>query len=164
MAATAEQIETLYAERYEAFVRVLAGMLHDRERAHDAVQEAFARALAKRRKYRGDGPLERWVWRIAVRTAFGAARRDRRRNAISTPPAEQADEGADSPTRLALAAALAALPERQRLAIFLRYFADLSYADIAAVAGMSEGTVGATLAHARAALAQALQPEGVETQ
>ena len=47
MAATAQEIEALYVERHEAFSRVLAGMLHDRDRARDAVQEAFARALAK---------------------------------------------------------------------------------------------------------------------
>jgi RNA polymerase sigma factor (sigma-70 family) len=42
-------------------------------------------------------------------------------------------------------AALAALPERQRLALFLRYYADLDYAGIAEALGISRGTVSATL-------------------
>ncbi len=44
--------------------------------------------------------------------------------------------------------------------VFLRYFADLSYTQIAEVCEVSEGTVGATLAQARAALEQLLTEEG----
>ena len=49
-------------------------------------------------------------------------------------------------------AALAALPERQRLALFLRYYADLDYAGIAEALGISRGTVSATLHAAHATL------------
>ena len=59
-----------------------------------------------------------------------------------------------------LSAALRALPPRRRLVVFLRYFADLSYPEIADVLGISEGTVAATLHKARAALRNALT-EGV---
>jgi RNA polymerase sigma-70 factor, ECF subfamily len=45
---------------------------------------------------------------------------------------------------------------RRRLVVFLRYFADLSYAEIAEVLGVSEGTVAASLAQARAALRERL--------
>jgi RNA polymerase sigma factor (sigma-70 family) len=57
----------------------------------------------------------------------------------------------------ALRAALAALPERQRLAAFLRYYADLDYEDIAAVLGITPGTVGATLNAAHAGLRRSLE-------
>ena len=53
--------------------------------------------------------------------------------------------------------ALRALPPKRRLIVFLRYFADLSYAQIAEVCGVSEGTVGATLAQARSALEEELR-------
>jgi len=53
------------------------------------------------------------------------------------------------------------LPPRRRLVVFLRYFADLSYAEIAEVIGISEGTVAATLAQARAELEARLKPEEV---
>ena len=52
----------------------------------------------------------------------------------------------------ALAAAIRSLTPRRRVVVFLRYFADFSYAEIAEALGISEGTVAATLAQARAAL------------
>ena len=48
------------------------------------------------------------------------------------------------------------LPPRQRLIVFLRYVSDLSYSDIAHACGIAEGTVAATLAQARTALAAEL--------
>jgi RNA polymerase sigma factor (sigma-70 family) len=53
-------------------------------------------------------------------------------------------------------AAIRALAPRQRLIVFLRCFADLSYPEIAQVAGVTEGTVAATLSQAHAALRAAL--------
>jgi RNA polymerase sigma-70 factor (ECF subfamily) len=53
--------------------------------------------------------------------------------------------------------AMSRLSERQRLIVFLRYYADLDYATIAEVLTISSGTVGATLTSARAALARALE-------
>jgi RNA polymerase sigma factor (sigma-70 family) len=50
-----------------------------------------------------------------------------------------------------------ALPERQRLALFLRYYADLDYAAIAAALGISPGTVGALLHTARTSLRRTLE-------
>ena len=61
--------------------------------------------------------------------------------------------------RDAVRAAVAALPERQRLALFLRYYADLDYAAIAAALGVRRGTVSATLNHAHEALRAALGEE-----
>jgi RNA polymerase sigma factor (sigma-70 family) len=55
-----------------------------------------------------------------------------------------------------LRGAIAALPERQRLALFLRHYADLDYESIAAVLGVRRGTVAATLHAARESLRQAL--------
>ena len=55
-----------------------------------------------------------------------------------------------------LAEALKELSPRRRLVVFLRYVADLDYAEIARVCEISEGTVAATLAQAKAALAESL--------
>lgn len=55
-----------------------------------------------------------------------------------------------------LAVAMSRLSDRQRLVLFLRYYADLDYATIADALSISSGTVGATLTAARAALGQAL--------
>ena len=70
------------------------------------------------------------------------------------------DGDPDELRRVRLAVAL--LPERQRLAIFLRYYADLGYRDIADVLAVSSGTVGATLNQARTSLRAALTKETSE--
>jgi RNA polymerase sigma factor (sigma-70 family) len=118
------------------------------------VQEAFASALAKRRQLRDDGALEPWVWRIALRAA-------RARRADRSLPLEEAGEcGLVSPERdLDLDRALRRLAPRRRLLVFLRYFGDLSYAEIAAATGVAEGTVAATLAQAQEQLMRELSVE-----
>jgi DNA-directed RNA polymerase specialized sigma24 family protein len=55
-----------------------------------------------------------------------------------------------------------ALPERQRIAVVLRYVADLTEPDIAIAMGIARGTVASTLAAARARLAGVLINEDVE--
>lgn len=56
-----------------------------------------------------------------------------------------------------LRAAILALPERQRTAVFLRYYADLSYAQIADVLGVKPGTVAASLHAAHRSLRRDLE-------
>lgn len=152
----AEAIEELYRQRYGRFRDGVATVTGDRESARDVVQEAFARALRKRRSFRGEGSLEAWVWRIALRTAREHVARRPGVSLNGSVPAALNEPHRDP----ALDEALQALPPKRRLIVFLRYFADLSYAEIAELCGVSEGTVGATLAQARAALAEELQREG----
>ena len=151
----AEAIEELYRRRYLAFRNTLATITGSYETARDCVQEAFARALAKRRSFRGEGSLEAWVWKIALRTAL-EQRPDERLAATNGLPELALLEPERDPE---LAEAVKKLPPRRRLIVFLRYFADLSYDEIADVCGVSEGTVGAALAQARSALAEALTSE-----
>jgi RNA polymerase sigma-70 factor (ECF subfamily) len=95
------------------------------------------------------------VWRIAVRVAL-----ESRRNGHELTLEELVAEAAAPPSPErdpALVEALRELPPRRRLIVFLRYFADLSYAEIAALCEISEGTVAATLAQARSDLSRALQ-------
>jgi RNA polymerase sigma-70 factor, ECF subfamily len=152
----AEAIEALYRERYGRFRDGVATITGDYESARDAVQEAFARALRKRRSFRGEGSLEAWVWRIALRTAREHARGLPGASLNGSIEAALAEPDRDP----ALAEALRTLPTKRRLIVFLRYFADLSYAQIAELCQVSEGTVGATLAQARAALEAQLREEG----
>lgn len=146
------ELERLYRARYEHFVSVAAAITGDVETAHDAVQTAFAQAVRKRRTFRREGPLEAWVWRIVV----NAARRSVRARAAAPIPllAPPSANGSD-PVDVDLREWLAALPERQRHAVFLRYYADLDYRTIAAVLGVRVGTVSATLNAAHAALRRA---------
>lgn len=154
-----KEIEELYRRRQHAFVNGVAPVAGGSEQARDAVQEAFVRALRRRRSYRGEGSLEAWVWRIAIRTAL-----DLRRNGRELPLEDELEQiGLPEPERdPQLAQALAELPPRRRLIVFLRYFADLSYADIASACGIDEGTVAAALAQARTGLAERLDREGAK--
>jgi RNA polymerase sigma-70 factor (ECF subfamily) len=152
----ARALEELYRRRHAALRNGLAPLVGSREAARDVVQEAFARALRERRRYRGEGSLEAWVWKIAFRLAL-ASRRNGREVALDEALIEtRLPEPERDP---ALAAAVATLPPRRRLILFLHYFADLTYHDIAEVCGIAEGTVAASLAQARAALLEALEDE-----
>jgi len=146
------EIESLYRSRYDRFVRVATAILRDEERAVDAVQEGFASALRDRSRFRGDGPLEAWVWRIVV----NAARKDRARISYLSVPEEPAAEDSDPPEE-PVRRAVASLPERQRLVLFLRYYADLDYESIARTLDVRPGTVAAALHAAHDALRRSLQ-------
>jgi RNA polymerase sigma-70 factor (ECF subfamily) len=144
------EIEELYRRRHAHFVRVARAITLDPERAREAVQDGFADAIRGRRTFRGDAPLEAWVWRAVVNAARKATRRPLvERTAWAEPVAET--------TIAELAPTIAALPERQRLVVFLRYYADLDYRSIAEILGVEVGTVGATLTAAHRAVATALQ-------
>ena len=148
---------SVYRERYSRFRDGLATVTGSYESAHDVVQDAFAHALVRRSSFRAEGSLEGWVWRIAFRLALR-----RRADQAASWLAEDVPTWVVEPDRdPELAEALRALPSRRRLIVFLHYFADLPYAEIARICGISEGTVAATLAHARSALRSALEREEV---
>jgi RNA polymerase sigma-70 factor (ECF subfamily) len=153
---TAAAIEELYRKRYTRFRNGVAPVTGSYETAHDAVQEGFARALRASRQYTGRGSLEGWVWRIVLRTALEQRRPGEEVSLDSVDPAFVEPE-----RDFALTAAVQSLPPQRRLVVFLRYFADLPYRTIAEALAIDEGTVAATLAQARQALAVILDEEGV---
>ena len=151
-----EAIEGVYVARYAGFRRAAAVVVGDWDAAHDVVQDGFARALVESRQYRG-GSLEAWIWKIVLRQALDSRRaRPTARFEDSFEPELVESEGDPQ-----LAEAIRALAPRRRLVVFLRYFADLRYADIE-TCGIDEGTVAATLARAHADLRRILELEGVE--
>src|ERR671938_160952 len=158
MGAELTEIESLYRTSYSRYRNALATITGSYESARDAVQQAFAQAIAERAGFRREGSLSAWVWKIALRQAL----------ALRGEFADADLNGAFDPALVeptsdpVLSAALRALPPRRRLVVFLRYFADLSYPEIAEVVGISEGTVAATLHTARAALRDAMK-EGVKS-
>jgi RNA polymerase sigma-70 factor, ECF subfamily len=154
-------IEVVYRERFAYFVRVAAAIAGDLETASQAVQEAFANVIQGRGGFRGEGPLEAWIWRAVVRSACRMGR-DRLAARLRDEPVGVVPENGYGGEFAALRAAVSLLPERQRLAVFLRYYADLDYAQIAAVLGVKVGTVSASLSAALAALRAALDEEEVE--
>jgi RNA polymerase sigma-70 factor (ECF subfamily) len=132
------EIEALYRVQFRQFERVARAITGDRDSALEAVQEGFADALRRAGQWTGTGPLEGWVWRCVV----NRARKVRRR---PVPELSTDEQQVDGHEESGLAARLAALPERQRLVVFLRYFADLEYREIAAALEIETGTVSATL-------------------
>jgi RNA polymerase sigma factor (sigma-70 family) len=148
-----EEIESLYRSRFRAFARVAAAIVGDPDAAHDVVQDAFAAALRRRVGFRGEAPLEAWLWRIVLNKARDRRRRLRpmvaRAEFAVSPNGHEADA--------AVRAILATLPERQREAVVLRYYADLDYRAIADLLEIKEGTVAATLNAAHASLRQRLE-------
>jgi RNA polymerase sigma-70 factor, ECF subfamily len=151
--ASLDELEALYRSRFDIFARVAASVTGDSDRARDAVQEAFATAVLKRGSFRGDGPLEAWVWRIVL----NAARSDVRRSLPAVDYGEPAAANGHPEGDVELRVTLARLPERQRTAVFLRYYADLDYVAIGEALGIRTGTVSATLNAAHAALRSQLE-------
>lgn len=145
-----DELERLYRARLNEFVRAAAAIAGDLESGRDAVQEAFAKAVRQRRRFRGDGTLEAWVWRIVVNAARDARRR---RPAPDLPGMPRPEPNVALPLEL--------LTERQREILFLHYYADLDYETIAGALGIAPGTVGATLSAARATLRRALDAKEV---
>jgi len=154
MPATVEAIEELYRSRYASYrggVTALTGY----DAARDVVQEAFAQALRDRKDFRGDGSLAAWVWQIAFRTALRTRTKDGREltldEFVETAPVPRDERDPE------LAEAVRGLAPRRRLVVYLRYFADLPYAEIASLLDISEGTVAATLSQAHAELLDQLR-------
>jgi RNA polymerase sigma factor (sigma-70 family) len=126
-------------------LRSVALVLGDRARAEEVTQEAFVRALLRWRSVRTMARPAAWVLVVAVNV-------ERRRWKREVAPAESSGESrfvedysATVATGVVLREALGRLTGRQRAAVVLRYFSDLSVADIARALGCAEGTVKATL-------------------
>ena len=152
------EIEAVYRCRLAELQRVATAITGSREAGRDVVQDAFARAVHRRAQFRREGSLEGWIWRIVVSSARDGVRR------LAATQALPLEEGEDAWSAVGTSAEeyeevrglIARLPERQRLVLFLRYYADLDYATIAEALAISGGTVGATLNQAREALLQML--------
>jgi RNA polymerase sigma-70 factor (ECF subfamily) len=148
-------LEELYRQHFPAFARVAISIAGDFDLGRDAVQEAFARAIEQRHQFRGECPLEAWVWRIVINTARTAARRAGGEQPDLQVHSEAENNGHPEVSPVWLW--VAALPERQRLVVFLRYWADLDYRSIAAALEIEVGTVSAMLSAAHQALRHSLQ-------
>jgi RNA polymerase sigma-70 factor (ECF subfamily) len=140
----------------ETYHRALYGALFlycgSRETAEDLTQETLLRVW---RNWATVSTME-WPDRWALRVAFNLAKSGFRRLRVARRIAELADispaADTDPTDALAVRAAVATLPPRQRAAIVLRYFNDLSVADTATVLGCAEGTVKALTSQAVANL------------
>lgn len=138
--ASAELVERHHAELYR-YARVL---LRDDPAAEDAVQEAFERAFAALGRYPAGRietlSLRPWLYRIALNVVRNTWRDSRREVPVAEPPEPGGSPGADREAWMDALEALGRLPEKQRVAVALRYLEDLPYSGIVEATGWPENT------------------------
>lgn len=174
-AAAFEELMFRYQNR---LVTVLEHLVGKRGQAEDLAQEVFLRVYRARERYQPASKFSTWLFTIANNVASNALRSRSRRREVQVAPRHQ--DGADGPTidELALAAsglmparqldkaelrdvvqaALDSLSERQRLAVLLNKFEQMSYADIAATMDLTPQAIKSLLSRARENLREALAP------
>lgn len=153
-----DEFDSFYAARAEGLVRSIYARTGDLDRAHDSVQEAFARAWANWTKLDDQDPTA-WVrkvaWRLAVsdwRSRMREGVRLRRvAGAEREPPEVLLDE------LVSVRNALASLSRDQQTVIVLHYFEDLRVEDVALMTGMPASTVKSHLRRGRLALQEKLE-------
>jgi RNA polymerase sigma-70 factor (sigma-E family) len=125
----------------------------DRHRAEDLLQTALTKAYLRWDRISSDDP-EGYVRRILANTQFDWWRRrsSREQPTDALPEEARPDASAEVEVRDAVLTALAGLPKRQRAVVVLRYFEDLSEAEIAQTLGCSPGTVKSAASRAMAKL------------
>ncbi len=144
-----------YAARFRGLTVALYAYTGDLAAAQDYVQEAFCRAYPRWDRLSAYDDPGAWVRRVAWNLAVSRWRRVRRDIAAARGYRQPVVEG-PTPDRVALVAALATLPPRQRRAVVLFHLADLPVAEIAAQEGVAEGTVRVWLHRGRVALSAQL--------
>ena len=143
--------EAFYEDNYNAIYRGLTVALGDAGRAEDAAQEAFTRAYLRWRRISAMERPAAWVYVVAIREATRRTPTSRRAVAFSASENGAASVEDGVVEREVLKEAIMRLPERQRVAIALRYLADLSLVDVATAMHCAVGTAKSTV---HAALAQ----------
>ena len=157
--AEPEGFRDFVVARSPALLRTAWMLTGDAGAAEDLLQVALARTWPHWHKV-ADGRPEAYVRRVLVRSH--ASWRSRRWNGesptadLADSPGATRDEHSGTEERLVLAAALATLPVRQRQAVVLRYFDDLSVQSVAEIMGSSPGTVKSQSAKGLAKLREAL--------
>ena len=155
-----DNLAEVFRSHRAELVRLAAFILGDRGAGEDVVQDVFVRVHQRGCPADGD-PLP--YLRAAVVNGCRTALRRRlliRRHAEKhspCPPLTTEEAALLSEDRRQVLAALAALPQRRREVLVLRFYLGLSEAEIASTLGISPGTVKSTAARGLAALARALK-------
>jgi RNA polymerase sigma-70 factor (sigma-E family) len=162
-AGGADDFSDFAASRWPGLVRLAFGLTGDRWLAEDIAQTALARAyVAWRRVSQADDP-DAYVRRILVNASHRRFRKHRVAEQPGEPPDAMVEGHADLiGERADLVTALRKLTVRQRAVVVLRYWEDLTDAQIAAALGCSPGTVRSLLSRAVASLRVALAATGGE--
>jgi RNA polymerase sigma-70 factor (ECF subfamily) len=144
-------------------------IVKDPQEAYDAVQEVFIKAIREPRFFEEGFQMKAWLFRVTTNLCFNTVRDKKRRNGIlETIPQKmpREEEGLTSLERVfsmemrgELLSALDELTPKHREILMLRYYHDLSYAEIASQLQIKLGTVMSRLSRARNRLMQVLGPD-----
>ncbi|MFI0369370.1 SigE family RNA polymerase sigma factor [Actinomadura sp. 1N219] len=149
-----EEFREYVAERGNVLLRAATQLTSDRAEAEDLLQAALAKTYLAWDRIEDPAAVDGYVRRAMVNTQISWWRR-RKLDVYPTDqiPDRPVDDHTDrSEMRDVLGRALRRLPERQRLAVMLRYYEDMSEREIAAALGISVGTVKSTVSRAMAKL------------
>src|SRR5215472_8798431 len=153
--AEAEFTEFMHA-RWPRLVRLGYGLTGDPGLAEDLAQTALARAFASWPRVRRAGDPDAYVRRIMVNANISRFRKRRVREQVMDLPLETlphpVDDTRQHDDRSALMAALTSLPQGQRAVVVLRYWMDMTEAEVAATLGCSVGNVKSQASRALAKL------------
>jgi RNA polymerase sigma-70 factor (sigma-E family) len=156
----ASAVTALFEEHYASLVRMARLLVDDRETAEDVVMEAFTSLYQRWTAVRDPDEAYRYVRSCVLNGARSQLRRRRlrRRHESGSPHQESTREGIETnqADRSTVTQLLRTLPYRQRQVLVLRYFVDLTEAQIAYELGVSPGSVKTHASRGLAALARAL--------
>ena len=157
-------LASLLRELADSWFRFALSLLGNAEQARDATQETGLRFLKAIPAFRGDSQLQTWSLGIALNVVREMHRKSRaipqdRQDYLAMlrePPLSPHVSAQNTEQREVLHAVLANLPDRQREAIVLRFFEELSVEETAAAMNCAEGTVKATVHQALRSMRQKL--------
>lgn len=160
----------LYRQFGPAIFRFCRRALRTREDAEDATTEVFMKVRQKLGTYDSSRPFTAWLYKVASNHCWDLLRRRRIRQDLETGDLETLPLEHPDPSQLEriqldhtnkeVRAGLAKLPDRARMALVLRYYADMSYDEIAQTLGVRRPFVGVLLLRARHQLREALGDAG----
>ena len=164
----------LYRRYAPAIFRFCRRALPTREDAEDATTEIFMKVRQKLGTFDSSRPFTAWLYKVASNHCWDLLRRRRLRQNLETDdsealPLEHPDPGQLEQLQAAhtsdeLRAALAKLPDRARMALVLRYYAEMSYDEVADTLGVRRAFVGVLLLRARHQLREILRGGSVEAE
>lgn len=131
-------------------------LVYDHEDANDVVQNCFIKIFRSIHTFEGKSKLYTWLYRIAINEAITFLNKKKQKFATSIDQDEnslsnrlRADAYFDGDeAQLKLLEAVERLPEKQRIVFNLRYFDEMSYADMSEMLKTSEGALKASFHHA----------------
>lgn len=162
----------LVARKYgDRLFRHAVYILKDHQEATDVIQEVFIKAMREKRFFEEDFKIKAWLFRVTSNLCFNIRRDKRRRSAIleTVPRArhERADQDQlvfQNQTQAQLFDALQELSEAHRSILMLRYYQDLSYAEIAETLDIKLGTVMSRLSRAKQQLLEVIEGTALEAE